>query len=36
MLGKVSKEGLETLVITRYNPLKGYIKERNRFINKFF
>jgi hypothetical protein len=34
VLGKVGREGLETLVIARFDPLEGYIKEENRFIDK--
>jgi hypothetical protein len=34
-LGKVGREGSETLAIARFNPLEGYIEERNRTVNKF-
>jgi len=34
VLGKVGREGSETLAIARFDPLKSYIKERNRTVNK--
>jgi hypothetical protein len=34
VLGKVRGEGLETLAIARFKYLKGYVKERNRFMSK--
>ena len=36
VLGKVGGEGLETLAIARFEPLEGYIEERNRFVNKLY
>jgi hypothetical protein len=36
VLGKVGKEGSETLAIARFDPLEGYIEERNRFVNKLY
>jgi hypothetical protein len=34
VLGKVGREGSETLAIARFDPLKGYIEEENRFVDK--
>ena len=34
VLGKVGREGAETLAIARFDPLEGYIKERNRTVDK--
>lgn len=34
VLGKVGREGAETLAIARFDPLEGYIEERNRIVNK--
>jgi hypothetical protein len=34
VLGKVGREGSETLAIARFDPLEGYIEERNRTVNK--
>jgi hypothetical protein len=34
VLGKVSRERLETLAIARFDLLESYIKERNRTVNK--
>lgn len=34
VLGKVSREGAETLAIARFDSLEGYIEERNRIVNK--
>ena len=36
MLGKVGREGAETLAIARFDPLEGYIEERNRIVNKLY
>jgi hypothetical protein len=34
VLGKVGREGSETLAIARFDPLEGYIEEENRFVDK--
>jgi hypothetical protein len=34
VLGKVGREGSETLAIARFNPPEDYIKEGNRFVDK--
>ena len=34
VLGKVGWEGSETLAIARFDPLKGYIEEENRLMDK--
>jgi hypothetical protein len=34
VLGKVGGEGSETLAIARFEALKDYTEERNRFVNK--
>jgi hypothetical protein len=36
VLGKVGRERSETLAIARFDFFKGYIEERNRFVNKLY
>jgi hypothetical protein len=32
VLGKVGREGTETLAIARFDTFEGYIEEKNRFV----
>lgn len=34
VLGKVDRDGSETLSIARFDAHKGYIEEENRFVDK--